>query len=313
MSPDTANREATPSPSGSTAPVRPMSMTGFGVGRFESAEFRATVEVRTVNHRFLKVVIRASDPYSVFEGEIEREVRKRISRGTVHVTLRIERQPTAADAAVNTELLRGYLDRLLPLTVEYNLPLTLGDLVGLPGVVADAVDSGYDPMEDWPKVRHALLAALERVNLMRSQEGQAMAEELRRLADAIRSELAAIEQRAPQVVEQYRERLEERLRQWFGQEGPELGADEIAREVALFADRADIREEIVRLRSHLDQFCRLLESHDPAGRRLEFLAQEMLREANTIAAKANDSEISQRVVNVKSTIEQIRELVQNIE
>lgn len=290
-----------------------MSMTGFGVGRFDSPDFHATVEVRTVNHRYLKVVTRAIDPYSIYEGEIEREVRKRISRGTVHVTVRVERQPTAADARISIDLLRGYIDQLLIIATEYNLPISLGHLLTLPGVVADALGSGYNPMDDWPKVRHALVEALEKVNLMRSQEGAAMAEELRNLAAHIEEQVEAIERRAPFVVDQYRRRLEERLRQWFGEQGPDAGSEEIAREVAIFADRCDIREEVVRLRSHLQQFLKLLDQEGAVGRRLEFLGQEMLREANTIAAKANDSEISQRVVEIKATVERIRELVQNIE
>ncbi len=296
-----------------TPTTAPMSMTGFGVGWYEAPDFRVTVEVRTVNHRYLKVVTRTVEPYSIYEGEIEREVRKRISRGTVHVTVRVDRQPTAADARINTDLLRGYVDQLLVLASEYNLSLSLGDLLALPGVVADALEANYNPMDDWPKVRHALVEALEKVNAMRQQEGAVMAEELCRLAEEIEGLVGRIEERAPIVVDQYRRRLEDRLRQWFGEQGPEAGSEEIAREVALFADRCDVREEVVRLRSHLHQFRQLLTEQGAVGRQLEFLGQEMLREANTIAAKSNDSEISQRVVQVKATIERMRELVQNVE
>jgi uncharacterized protein (TIGR00255 family) len=291
-----------------------LSMTGFGTGRYEEPGFHATVEVRTVNHRYSKVVTRTTDPYSIYEGEIEREVRKRVARGTVYVIVRVERRPVATAAALRLDVLRQYLDQLLPIAAEYNLPVTVGEVLSLPGVITDQAGTLYDPMEDWPKVRGALLEALEKVNAMRRQEGAVMAEELRRLADQITRELDQIEARAPVVVENYRSRLQERLRQWFGEQGPEFGLQEIAREVALFADRADIREEIVRLRCHLKQFRDLLGSgRGDAGRKLEFLGQEMLREANTIAAKANDVEISQRVVEIKATVEKVRELVQNIE
>jgi uncharacterized protein (TIGR00255 family) len=175
---------------------------------------------------------------------------------------------------------------------------------------------GAAPDDDalWAQVEQALLVACDQVNTTRSLEGRAMAADLLENCRMIRSELAAIQQRAPRLVDNYREKLRERLNKYLAEFGVTVTAADVVREVGIFAEKVDISEEIVRMSSHLDRFESLLHSEEEgAGRKLEFVIQEMFREVNTMGAKANDAEIAHRVVDMKTYIERMREMVQNIE
>lgn len=179
-------------------------------------------------------------------------------------------------------------------------------------MVEDNSAASVDVEAEWPVIRQALDTALERLGAMREQEGRAMESDLKVNCQAIVAALDQIEKRAPLVGDSYRDRLTERVRKLLSEQGVTVEPADLIREVSIFADRADISEETVRLRSHLDQFAASL-AEEGAGRKLEFVVQEMFRETNTIGSKANDVEISRQVIEVKTAIERIREMIQNVE
>ena len=190
---------------------------------------------------------------------------------------------------------------------------SVGEVLALPGVVPDPAVGGFRVDEEWPVLERVLEEALRRLQAMRLEEGRAMAQELLQYRDQIAGELEQIRRRTPQVSVEYRDRLLERVRGLLSELDVKIDRTDLIREVSVFAERSDVAEEVVRLASHLDQFQEVFKEPESAGRKLEFLTQEMFRETNTIGSKASDVEISRRVVEIKSTLEKIRELVQNIE
>lgn len=292
-----------------------LSMTGFGEGRNDADGLSVRVEVRTVNSRYFKLTVRSGDAYSWLEPEIETVVRRQVKRGTVQVWLRIDRAGSADQYQLNTAALTRYRQQLAALANEWNLsePPPLGQLLLLPGVVEEDTLSGADARRSWPAIQPALDVALEQLAQMRIDEGRAMAADLRANCDAIAVSLDAITARAPVVVTAFRERLADRIGKLLAEYEMTLNAGDLVREVSLFAERSDISEEIVRLRSHVEQFRASLDAPESSGRKLDFLTQEMFREANTIGSKANDVEIARHVVDVKAAIEKIREMIQNVE
>jgi uncharacterized protein (TIGR00255 family) len=191
--------------------------------------------------------------------------------------------------------------------------LSLGHLLVLRGVVCEDALPSADVERVWPVVEPALREALKKLEAMRRREGLRMAEELSGYCRSIRARLDAIEQRAPCVVEDYAARLHDRVSALLARVNVQLDPDELIKELSIFAERSDISEELVRHRSHLDQFEATLDEPTSEGRKLEFLSQEMVRETNTIGSKANDVQIAREVVEIKGTIDRIRELVQNVE
>lgn len=292
-----------------------LSMTGFGEGRGESELLRVGVEIRTLNHRHLKIVTKGLENYSALEARIEPIVREQVRRGSVQVLLRIERVPQVEDYVLNTTALMSYWRQLESMKQELadEAALSLGDLLSLRGVVRDDVLPAADVDQVWPVMEHALRAALEKLEAMRRREGLRMAEELAGHCRAIRARLETIGQRAPCVVEEYGTRLHERVSALLARVNVQLDPDELIKELSIFAERSDISEELVRHRSHLDQFEATLDESSSEGRKLEFLSQEMVRETNTIGSKANDVQIAREVVEIKGTIDRIRELVQNVQ
>jgi len=243
-------------------------------------------------------------------------VRKRIRRGTIQVSIRIDRARSAEDYRINTDVLDGYRRQLEAMRIERDLPqgFSLESLLLLPGVVNDeATGPAVDPHDDWPLIREALTSALDGLHRMRVEEGRAMAADLKANCRTIAAEVDRIAQRAPLVVDAFRGRLEDRLGKILGEVDVALDPADVLKEVGLIAERCDISEEIVRLRSHLDQFEADLDSSESSGRKLEFLSQEMFRETNTIGSKANDVEIARGVIEIKAAVERIREMIQNIE
>ena len=212
-------------------------------------------------------------------------------------------------------MLDRYRVQLQSLHRQWDLPeaISLESLLALPGVVDERASFAFDPAEDWPLIGATLAAALESLAKMRVEEGRAMAVDLAANCRLIAAGLEKISQRAPLVSDGYRLRLEERLKRTLAEFQLSLDPRDLVKEVSLFAERSDISEEIIRLRSHLDQFDALVELPESAGRKLEFLTQEMFREANTIGSKANDVEITAAVIEVKSAIERLREMIQNVE
>jgi uncharacterized protein (TIGR00255 family) len=296
-----------------------LSMTGFGEGRFQGDMLALSVEVRTVNNRYLKVSVRGSEPYPMLEPELEKLVRKYIRRGTVTIHVRCDRQGRDADFKLNSVAFRSYLEQIRQVCEaaggQVPVPALLGQILALPGVAPEpGGTSGRPPDEELATVERTLESALGKLQSMRQQEGEAMAGELLAHLQTVASHVAEIRGRGPAVVDGYRQRLRDRVGQALAEHNVTLRPEDLIREVAVFAERTDVAEEVMRLGSHLDQFESIVrQENDSPGRKLEFLVQEMGREANTIGSKAGDVGISRHVVEIKATLEKVRELVQNVE
>jgi uncharacterized protein (TIGR00255 family) len=293
------------------------SMTGYGEASYESDVLNLTLELRSVNNRYLKVSVRASEPYNLLEAEFEKVIRRTVKRGTIQVHLRCQRQFSPHDFQINTSALRSYLDQLRRACADLDLPDKgaglFGQVLTLPGVVPEPLQSAFKLEDEWPILERALEQAITRLQAMRQEEGRAMAAELLQHRDHIAAELEKIRRRIPTVSVSYRDRLLERVRSLVAELDLQIDRSDLIKEVSVFAERSDIAEEVVRLASHLGQFQEILNEPESAGRKLEFLTQEMFRETNTIGSKASDVDISRNVVEIKGALEKIRELVQNVE
>lgn len=285
-------------------------MTGHGESRSQDADRSVTVELRTVNNRHLKITTRISEPYSALEPELERLVREQIRRGTVQLTLRVERPKQADDYRLNLVALKSYRDQLA--TVDGVAPL-IATLLSLPGIVEERRSSADDPAEEWPLLARVVREALDDLQASRAEEGRLMAEELLAFGRGIGEHLGRVIERVPIVVESYQERLTERVRNLVEGRGVNIEPKDLIREIAILAERADVSEEIMRLKAHLVQYVEVIGATESAGRKLEFIVQEMGRETNTIGSKSNDITISREVVEIKGLLEKIRELIQNVE
>lgn len=292
-----------------------LSMTGYGEARWQNDVLSIAIELRALNNRYMKVSVRAPEPYHLLEPDIERVLRGSLRRGTVQVALQVRRQPQSGDYRLNPVALRAYYDQLHEF--QHSLGVTgdvgFGAMLALPGVVAEPDSMARDPGSDWALVEPVLQQALSKLQVMRKAEGHAMEEELLGLCQTVKQHLEQIRARAPQVVENFRDKLYERVRNLLKQMDVEIDRGELIKEVAVFAERSDIGEEIVRLGSHVRQFHEIVHEPESTGRKLEFLIQELFREANTIGSKANDVEIARHVVEIKGAIEKMRELIQNVE
>ncbi|HBO42393.1 MAG TPA: YicC family protein [Planctomycetaceae bacterium] len=292
-----------------------LSMTGFGEARAQADGLTVTVELRSINSRYLKMSIRCGEGYAALEPQVEALLRTRLRRGTIQANIRIQRERSSADYQLNTDVLDHYrrtLARWSELAgVDEEIPTAA--LLPLPGVVNDESLSDCRLEEDWPPVEEALNLAVESLERMRSDEGRAMAADLRMNCENALACLERIASRAPVVVAGYRARIEERLKRALAEYEVSLEPSDLIKEVALFAERSDISEEVVRLRSHFEQFESIMELPESSGRKLEFLTQEMFREVNTIGSKANDVEIAGDVIEIKASLERIREMIQNVE
>jgi len=289
-----------------------LSMTGFGEARYQTDALTVAIELRALNNRYLKVSLRAADPYHLLEPEFEKVIRRVIRRGTLQVHLRCDRAPSSQDYRINATALDSYLRQLRALGLA-DAPGVLGTVLALPGVVAEPGSLATYLHADWPTMEAVLLEALGRLQAMRQEEGRAMEQELLSYRDAIDRHLARIRERVPQVAAAFRDRLHERVRQALAELDVKLDRSDLIKEVSIFAERSDIAEEVVRLSSHLEKFQEMIGEPESPGRKLEFLTQEMFRETNTIGSKASDVEISREVVEIKGILEKIRELVQNVE
>jgi uncharacterized protein (TIGR00255 family) len=289
-------------------------MTGFGEAARQNDHMAATVEVRTVNNRYLKVSTRCSDGCPTLEPQIDALVRRYVKRGTVQVNVRIQHPSTPDKFRINEDVLDGYRRQLEQVQQRWQRTeqIPIETMLELPGVVDDQQSLG-DPAEIWSLVETTLTKALEKLAAMRRSEGQAMATDLSANLNLIEQHLGQVQSRAPGVVEAYRRKLSERISQWLQDNNLSSEPVDLIREVGVFAERSDISEECVRLQSHIEQFRKTVEQPEASGRRLDFLTQEMFRETNTIGSKANDAEISQHVIEIKTAIERIREMVQNVE
>jgi uncharacterized protein (TIGR00255 family) len=288
-------------------------MTGFGEARIQDDHWTVTAELRTVNNRHLKLSSRISDPYSSLEPEIEKLVRDAIRRGTVQLSLRVERPRRAEDYRLNMVALKSYAEQLRTIEGDTGGAIDLTKLLVLPGVVEERRSSVDDPHEDWPQLSGVIQNALEMLQKSRLEEGKAMAAELLSLGRTIADNLEKVAVRTPEIVTAFQKRLTERVLNLVRDHGIVVEAKDLIREVAIFAERGDIAEEITRLRAHIVQYAEVIGESESSGRKLEFVVQEMGRETNTIGSKANDFEISKAVIEIKGALEKIRELIQNVE
>jgi uncharacterized protein (TIGR00255 family) len=292
-----------------------ISMTGFGEARKQAGHMSIVVEVRTINSRHFKLSYRASDGYAALEPEVEAATREIIRRGTVQLNLRVDRSSAVDDYRINTEVLDNYRRQLEQYAAGNKLNVSLDPqaLLALPGVIIEKSRADNDPHEDWPTIEPVIKEALAAMSKMRAEEGVALAADLAHNGRQILENLDAISRRIPEVAQSYQTRLTTRVQQALSELNVTVEPADLLRELALFADRSDISEEIVRLRSHLQQYEAALMLPESSGRKLEFIAQEMGREINTIGSKANDAEISHLVVEIKTALERIREQIQNVE
>jgi uncharacterized protein (TIGR00255 family) len=295
-----------------------LSMTGYGEAHYQSAQLSLSIELRSLNNRHLKLIVRAPEPYNLLESEFEKLVRGVIRRGTVQLNIHCQRAHAATDFQINRVALESYAAQLNRLAAELQLPglsgdAVLGQILALPGVAPEPGNSTYDSEAEWPIFEKGVQEALGKLQEMRREEGAAMAKEFLVLRRDIAAALEHIRARAPQVVETFRTRLQDRVANLLSELDLKIDRSDLIKEVAIFAERSDIAEEITRLSSHLEQFLEIMEEPESPGRKLEFLTQEMFRETNTIGSKASDVEISRHVVEIKSVLERIRELVQNVE
>lgn len=295
-------------------------MTGFGDASHQVDSYHYAVELRSLNNRYFKATIRLPEAILGLEGELEAHLRKKLSRGSITLAVRMYDSAGDITPTIHENTLAAYLKHIEVLqkklsSANQNVSIDVAALLTLPGVL--------EPLDDEQtliqKARPVLIGltdqACGRLMTMRDTEGKAIADDLTKHRDVIHQRLDAVADRAPQVIEEYHQRLQKRIEEFVSRAGLEFEAKDLIHEVAVYAERADISEEVTRMIGHLEQFDEIIRSCDgePAGRTLDFLAQELLREANTIASKSNDVFISRAIVDVKGAIDRIKEQVQNVE
>jgi uncharacterized protein (TIGR00255 family) len=290
------------------------SMTGFGRGAANGEDFTVAVEIKTVNNRYLDVHLRLSQELSAIETIIRRQVGARLSRGRVDLNINFERTG-ATTYEVNQPLIAGYVKAIREIQQQFGLPgeIDVNSIARLPGAMAPARDSLNNANVEG--LERAIEEALDNLERMRESEGAALAAEMRVRLAKIEAEVPVIEASANALVDAYRHRLQKRIGELVSRGGQtiELDAGRLAQEVAYLADRSDITEELTRLRSHLDQFRSAIDADDEVGKRLDFLLQELNREANTVLAKSTEVSIKDAALAIKAEVEKLREQVQNVE
>jgi len=297
------------------SPPTMKSMTGYGWGECSQSGFKLTVELSSVNRKQGEISISLPRELEVLEAQIRDEVNRRVARGrlTARVTLHAGEGNEGARVVVNKGLALAYARELRKLAKELHLAdnLSVDLLVRVPGVLENNAEVG-DAETFWPAVNKALQQALAMLLKMRAREGAHLKRDLCARVATMRKAVARVSKEAPLVQKRYREQLIERIKN-AGLEELQIDEERLLKEVVFFADRSDISEELTRLQSHFQQFDDCLKSAEPVGRTLDFLAQEMNREINTIGSKANDSRISHEVVVLKTELEKFREQAQNVE
>ena len=294
-------------------------MTGFGAAEGESDGIHYAVEIRSLNNRYFKCQHRLPEEIAGLEPEVEGVLRSRIQRGSLTLIVRLKRLVTPPHK-VNDSALLAYMEHLEMLRDRVgdhaaNTSIDLTALLALPGVLQPD-GNGSDPLERArPIILQLVSDACDRLVQMRDNEGREIGQELLDYQGQIGEILSRVAERTPTVVEAYQQRLTQRIQDLLARADRESNPPDLIKEVALFAERVDISEETSRLRVHLDHLASLVRDaqSQPAGRTLDFLAQELLREANTIASKSNDAEISRAIVETKGIIDRIKEQVQNVE
>ncbi|WP_445488352.1 YicC/YloC family endoribonuclease [Niallia sp. 03133] len=288
------------------------SMTGFGISRKQLEDISVTVEIKTVNHRFCEQVIRMPKQFIIMEEKIKKTISKWIHRGRIEVFITLEGERLKNQKIVVDYLL---LDRYHQLLTEIKNRYLLQDSISLDDLLKkedcfQVVDEELD-IEEIEKIVLAVAEeAVIELNKMRTAEGGALQKDILHLAGLSEQSVSRLQQFAPQVITLYREKIKAKLEDYLQDK---IEESRLLAEVGIFADKADINEELIRLTSHIQQFYNILQGSGPVGRKLDFLLQEMNREVNTIGSKANSADISKEVVELKSFLEKIKEQIQNIE
>ena len=291
------------------------SMTGYGEAQGETDGINYAVEVKAVNNRYLKTIVKLPDILAFLEEDIERLLRGNLARGTVNYALRCKDVSASTLFDIDESALQAIVEKLgrIKPSAEMAMFIDIGSLLNLPGIIRP-----MQPDEEAAeRMKLAILKtseeAIGRLKEMRAAEGAALEADLNEYCSQIQESLGHIRKRSGVVVQEYARKLKKRVDDLLAHAELKLDEEALAREVAILADRSDISEEITRLDSHLQQFATACGGDDQAGRRLDFISQEMLREANTIASKSSDAEITRTVVDMKCRVDRIKEQVQNIE
>jgi uncharacterized protein (TIGR00255 family) len=293
------------------------SMTGFGEASAQIDGVHYFVELRSLNNKYFKGVIRLSEAFQSLEAELESVLRQKLTRGTITLIATCNDSSASAAYTVNQAALGRYIDQLksMPQIAGGELKLDMAALLSLPGVLQPPADEEDRLLRARQAFTNVLTKACDALIGMREREGKMLVDELLQQRQFIEQRLARIRERCPTVVADYEQRLKSRIEMLLQGHDARVEAVDLIREIAVYAERTDIAEEVTRLTGHLDQFGQLLTAKEdrPVGRTLDFLAQEMLREANTIASKSPDAETSRLIVEIKGAIDRIKEQAQNVE
>lgn len=289
------------------------SMTGFGRFEGEVNGRSITLEIKSVNHRYTEFNCRLTRGYSFLEEKLKSYITSKVKRGKIDMFVSIsEPEDTPTDVVINHNLAEGYINALKELEEKYGITNSVNTVeVGKYPDVLTVKKAEEDEDKVWDDVRNAVDSALEGFLGMRKAEGERLKADVLSRAETIMSIVDEIEKRSPETVEEYKTRLKQKIEEFLG--SGEYDEQRVITEVAIYADKVAVDEETVRLRSHFEQLNTYLNSDEPVGRSIDFLIQEMNREANTIGSKVKDAEIAQKVVRIKNEIEKIREQIQNIE
>ena len=289
------------------------SMTGFGRGEAANEKYKVTIEMKSVNHRYLDLSVRLPRKLNFYEPAIRNQVKEFAKRGKIDIFVSMEQlQENAESIQYNPQIAAAYLSGISQMADEFSIDGTIQayQLARFPDVFTKAEED--DNEEEWiPIVTQALRDACEKFAESRRIEGEKLAKDLSEKLDHISDLVDKIETRSPQIVEEYRKKITEKVEQLLGD--TQIDENLLATEIVMFSDKICVDEEMVRLRTHVEQVKETLSAGENIGRKLDFLIQEMNREANTTLSKANDSEVSEYGIDLKTEIEKIREQIQNIE
>jgi len=285
-------------------------MTGHGQASVQNDQVRVVAEVKTVNNRFLKTSINC-DLDAAHQSKLEALIKKHVGRGSVNLRVKTEMLDSGNVHKLNEAVLRSYWLQLSEVAGS-SQSINIESLLLLPGVIDTNIDESLNETV-WPVAEQATNQALEKLNQMRAVEGEVMHGDMLANSELIGQRLESVKQFAPQVIESYSKRMTERINGLLESHDVTIDPTAIIKEVGVFAEKVDISEETVRLGSHVEQFQKIVNGENSDGKKLDFLVQEMLRETNTIGSKANNVDIANHVVEIKTAIERIREMVQNVE
>jgi uncharacterized protein (TIGR00255 family) len=290
------------------------SMTGFGDATGERDGTHYAVEIRSLNNRFFKPIIKLPENVSGMEPEVETILRRSLSRGSITYILKMRVDSAEAAHHINVPALKAYLEQLRSVKgLDRLVTIDLANLMQLPGVCQEPRDETDEIARHGDTIRQLTDQAISRLAAMRNREGIALLADLLKHTRVITEQLAIVAGRAPGVVDEYHRKLTQRVNLLLSKAELSVNQADLLKEIAVFAERADVSEEIQRLRSHIDAFEHASRDEEHAGRKLDFISQEMLREANTIASKSNDALIARAIVEIKGAIDRLKEQVQNVE